>query len=119
MATFPTTVKPSSVRAIRRTSSRLAMSPFNFTQQVHDFKGRLRVVEFQYPPLSQADAATMEQFLEDCEGVTDTFTVDLDDYFPDSQPGSAVSMRLANPEFEYDITTAMTYGFSFVAMEAK
>lgn len=119
MATFPTTVTPSSVRAIRRTSSRLAMSPFNFTQQVHDFKGRLRVVEFQYPPLSQADATTMEAFLEDCEGVTGTFTVDLDDYFPNSQPGSAVSMRLANPEFEYDITTAMTYGFSFVAMEAK
>jgi hypothetical protein len=118
MATFPTTVTPSSVRAIRRTSSRLAMSPFNFTQQVHDFKGRLRVVEFQYPPLSQADAATMEAFLESCDGVTDTFTVDLDDYFPNSQPGS-VSMRLANPEFEYDITTAMTYGFSFVAMEAK
>lgn len=94
------------------------MSPFNFTQQVHDFKGRLRVVEFQYPPLSQADAATMEAFLESCDGVTDTFTVDLDDYFPNSQPGS-VSMRLANPEFEYDITTAMTYGFSFVAMEAK
>jgi hypothetical protein len=118
MADFPTTLTPSSVRAIRRTSSRMAMSPFNFTQQVHDFVGRLRVVEFQYPPLSQSDAAIMEAFLESCDGVTNTFSVDLDDYFPNSSPGS-VSMRLASSDFDYDINTAMTYGFSFVAIEAK
>jgi len=117
MVTFPS-ITPSSVRAIRRTSSRLATSPFNFTQQVHDFKGRLRVIEFSYPPLSATDAATMEAFLESCDGVTEIFSVDLDDYFPSSAPGN-VNMRLASSDFDYDISTAMHYGFSFVAIEAK
>lgn len=118
MATFPASLKPSSVRSIRRTSTRMAMSPFNFTQQVYDFTGRLRVIEFQYPPMSESDAETMEYFLEDCDGVAGTFLVDLDDYFPDSQPGST-SMRLASSDFEFDISTAMTYGFAFTAIEAK
>ena len=118
MAAFPSDIKPSNVRAIRRTSTRMAMSPFNYTQQVYDFTGRLRVIEFQYPPLTQSDAETMESFLESCDGVRDTFSVDLDDYFPDSLPGST-SMRLASSDFEFDISTAMHYGFSFTAIEAK
>lgn len=118
MATFPTSITPSSVRSIRRSSSRLAMSPFNYTQQVHDFKGKLMVVEFAYPPLTALQATTMDAFLDSCDGVTNTFQVDLDDYFPGTSPGTKF-MRLADPEISFDISTAMTYGFSFIAIEAK
>ena len=118
MATFPTTITPSNVRSIRRSSSRLAMSPFNYTQQVHDFKGKLKVVEFTYPPLTQTQAEDMDEFLDSCDGVTNTFSVDLSDYFPGTTQTN-VNMRLADPDYQFDISTAMTYGFSFIAIEAR
>lgn len=94
------------------------MSPFNYTQQVHDFKGKLKVVEFTYPPLDETDATTMDAFLDSCNGVTETFSVDLEDYFPGTTQTN-VTMRLADPDIQFDISTAMHYGFSFIAIEVK
>ena len=118
MAAFPSSPGFQSIKAIRRTSTKLAMSPYNFTQQVYSYGGKLKVVEFTLPPMTQSQATTVCGFLDDLNGYEGTFEVNLSGVYPDESGLTAVEMRLVNPDFEYSVSTAMHFGLTFTAMEA-
>ena len=118
MPTIPTQPGFSNMRAVIRSSSKLAISPFNFTQQVYSWKGKIRVVDFTLPPMLDAQAEDWIDFFEDCNGFEGVFTVDISDAFPNDPSANAVPMRLADPDQEWDINTLVHYGITFRAMEA-
>ena len=121
MATITKPASPGyrAVKAIRRTSTKLAMSPYNFTQQVYSYAGKLKVVEFTLPPLTSAQATNWCGFLDDLNGFENTWNEDLSTLYPDESGLSSVAMRLVNPDVEYSVDTAMHFSLSFVGMEAK
>jgi len=120
MATITKPASPGykSVNAIRRTTTKMAISPYNFTQQVASLGGKLKAVEFELPPMKEADAINWCGFLDDLNGFENTWNEDLTDIYPDESGLSSVAMRLAEPDIDYSISTAMHYGISFKGLEA-
>jgi len=108
-----------SIRAIRRSSTFLGMSPTNFTQQVYGYKGKLKVVELRLPPMEDTEATAWENFLDDLEGHVNTFNLDLSDVYPGESGLGSVAMRLVDPDVTWNLEAPLRYGFSFLAMEAK
>lgn len=117
--TLPSSPAFRSVTPMRRKSTTMSMSPYNFTQQVYSWSGKLKVVEFELPPMSTADATTWLTFLDDLEGHTNTFNIDLTDYYPDEPSASSVAMRMAEPDHGWSVDVLTNFGVSFTALEAK
>lgn len=115
---LPTSFKVAEVRAGYRSSSSLAMSPYNFTQQVFSWAGRQKVAEISVPIISAADANEWTQFFDSLDGFTNTFNMDLSDFFPHETGITSVPMRLSNPEAVWGLQPPLVYTFSFSAMEA-
>jgi hypothetical protein len=118
-----TITKPSSpaytgANAVLHASTVMAMSPYNGTQQVYDWKGRWKIVEFRLPPMTQTQAQAWTEFFEDLEGQANTWNEDLGDVYPHDATVGSVAMRLLEAEIGWDISTAMHYGFTFRAIEA-
>jgi hypothetical protein len=116
--TIPTTPGFKSVRALYRNSTAMSVSKYNFTQQVYSWKGKLKVVEFQLPPMNQTDADNWTEFFDDLNGYENTFNADLSTAYPHETGITSVAMRLMEPEQSWTIDEAMHHGISFVAMEA-
>ena len=76
------------------------------------------MVDFQLPPMVEADADDWLGFLDDLNGFEGTFTIDLSDYYPDETGLTSVTMRLTEPDHQYTVDTLMHHGISFRAMEA-
>lgn len=120
MATIalPASFARAKVKAVYRRSSALSMSPYNFTQQVYSWGGKMKIVEIQVPPLVQSDADDWTEFFDDLNGYENTFNLDLSDYYPHETGITSVAMRLVDPDQSWTIDEAMHYGFTFAAMEA-
>lgn len=76
------------------------------------------MVEFTLPPMTAAQADDWTKFFDDCDGYAHTFTANISAAFPHDPSATAVVMRLATPEIEYDVNTLAHYGITFTAMEA-
>jgi hypothetical protein len=118
MATIPTSPAFVSVTPMRRTSTAMAISPYNFTQQVYSWGGKLKVIDFQLPTMTESDATAWLAFFDDLNGFEGTFNIDLSDYFPDEAGLKSVAMRLTDPDVQYSIDILMNHSISFRAMEA-
>lgn len=116
---LPSTGGYVSVRALRRNSTKLAISGYNFTQQVYSWEGLLKVIEIQLTKMSQADFDDWTLFFNNLNGYENTFNIDLSDYFPDESGITSVAMRLADPEVDWQQDLEGYYSASFTAMEAK
>lgn len=116
---FPSDPAIRGMRVLKRAATRIGQSPYNFTQQVTDMGGRQRIIEVEWPQMTQAQATTVAQFFEDLEGQVNTFNLDLTPAFPNDPSLSSVPMRLVDSDVGWDIDVAKHYGFTFHAMEAK
>lgn len=101
-----------------RTSSVMSSSPYNFTQQVYSWKGKIKIVQIEVPAMEDPEAQQWTQFLDDLDGHVNTFTMDLSDLYPHESGIGAVAMRLADPEQVWSADAPFRYGFSFTAIEA-
>lgn len=117
--TIPTSPGFRSMRPLYRRSTAMSISPYNGTQQVYAWPGKLKVVEFTLPPMTEADAQNWTEFFDDLNGHENTFQVDLSTAYPHETGLTAVEMRLVEAEQSWDISTAKHTSLSFVAMEAK
>ena len=118
MATFPTNVGKKTVTAKYQRNSAMSVSPYNGTQQVYSWPMNLKVVDITFPPMTQTQADNFTQFIDDVNGHAEVFNMDLSDAYPHETGITAVSMRLANPDVQWDINTAIHYGITLTAMEA-
>ena len=121
MATITKPASPgfSQIKAVYRRSTAMSMSPYNGTQQVYAWPGKLKIVQFSLPPMTQVQADDWTEFLDDLNGYENTFNVDLSDAYPHETGITSVAMRLSSPEQSWDVNTAMHYGLTFEAIEAK
>ena len=116
--TIPSTPDFDSVKPIYRRSSKISVSPYTFTQQVYSWQGKLKVVEIILPPMTESDFNDWAEFFDDLNGYENTFNLDLSSYYPHETGITSVAMRMADPDFSWDISTALHYSTSFMAMEA-
>ena len=122
MATITKPSSPSykSLKAIYRRNTAIAISPYNFTQQVYSWGGKLKVVEFQLPPMKETEAIEWLNFFNDLNGYENTWQDDLTVAYPNESGSVAnIDMRLVEPDQSWEVETAKIYGISFVGMEAK
>lgn len=117
--TLPSSPGFKSVRAIRRKSSFMSISPYNYTQQVYSWGGKVKVVEFELPPMKSTDAENWVQFFDDLDGHVNTFQVDLSDIYKGETGLESVNMRLVDSETSFTVDLANISSFSFTAIEAK
>jgi hypothetical protein len=118
--TKPTSPAYKSLKAIYRRNTSIAISPYNFTQQVYSWGGKLKVVEFELPVMTETQATAWLNFFNELNGFENVWVEDLTRAFPnESGSVSAVNMRLLQTDTNWDVSTAMRYGITFSAMEAK
>ncbi len=119
MPTFPTNVAPQRVRVSRRTAAAVVESPTSLKLQVYQHPGKRWEIEVTLPPMPRDLAAAWTQFFYDCEGPVNTFAVNLDAFCPGLSPApGSVTFRLAEPVVGWDSELALTFGFSFRAVQA-
>lgn len=106
-----------SVQPTLETSSRLHMSPINFTQQVFDYGEDLKVCRFTLPRLNATEAGLWVSALRNLKGVVNVFGVDLSEIYLDGV--DLTYMRLLTPTFQWDVFSAMQYSLTFTGLEAK
>ena len=116
MATFPTSISPSSVRVMRTSAVAVTESSFSFKQQVQAHTGKRYSIEVSYPPMTEAQAAVFQQFFYDLNGREGTFTLNLTTYAQGITPAPGVlTFRMRDNVLGWDIKGKRIYGFSFVA----
>lgn len=116
--TWPGNSAIESMRPVYRRSSQLAMSPYNFTQQVYRNPGKMKVVEVTIAARTEAQFDTWSQWLDDMDGHTNTSNVDLSTAYPHETGITSVAMRLVNPDVEWTVANDGYYELSFALMEA-
>jgi hypothetical protein len=118
--TLPSTPGFSNLKSAYLRNGKLAMSPYNGTQQAYVWPMNVKLVDFTLPPMTEAQADDWTEFLDDLNTVENTFNVDLSTAFPHETGLSSVEMRLVPDEqAKWDINTAKHFGLSFRAMEVK
>ena len=105
--------------ARRISGTQMSISPYNGTQQVYVQPRVTRIVDFTLPVLSESEAEDWIGFLNDLNGMENTFTVDVSFAFPYDPSAGVVSMRLLNPEQTWSIMQATKVRLTFTAIEAK
>lgn len=97
MATYPLTfpsIVPSSAsfRIARSTSS--SVSPFTFTQQVYNFGGERWEGNVTFPPMTSANAAELQSFFLEMQGMYGTFLYGDPNYLAQGARGLATGSPL-------------------------
>lgn len=116
--TLPSPFKKQVVSVRRTNFSALSVSPWTASQQSQRLPGSLWVADFNLPPMAKAEGQTWVKFLDDLQGVTNTFKLDIDDLTMGTDGPGEIDMRLTTPDFEYSVNVLMQFGISFQAMEA-
>lgn len=93
------------------------MSPYSLQQRVHSFGGQRKQVEVTVPPIAESEADDWTQFFDSCNGMVNTFNLDVSDLYPHETGLTSVAFRLMEPSIFWDVSEAMHFGFSFVAIE--
>ena len=117
MATIPSgsTFNPSSA-GVRRAQG-MHIHPYSLQQSVQDWGGRVRVMNIVIPPVQGAEATLWTQFFDELNGVMETFTLDISQFFPHDPTANSVAFRLLKPDTGWDVDVASRYSFSFQAIE--
>lgn len=96
----------------------VAVNPYNLKRSVQNFGGKRKRVEIMIPPVQGSEASVWTQFLDDLNGMVETFFLDVTDVYPhEGLSASNVPFRLENPNISWDVEEAMRFGFSFTAIE--
>ena len=99
--------------------SQMSISPYNGTQQVYVQPRSTRIIDFTLPVLNEAEAEEWIGFLNDLNGLENTFTVDISFAFPNDPSAGTTVMRLLHPEQSWSIMEATKTRISFTAIEVK
>ncbi|ACB76711.1 hypothetical protein [Opitutus terrae] len=89
---------------------------FTLQSQVQLWPTMVYAIDVTLQPLDRADAATMESWLEELNGLEGTFSFDLNPWARGSLPGTR-TFRMVLPDDEWDGELAVTFGFAFSAQE--
>lgn len=92
-------------------------SPYSMQTSVQDWGGKAKRVEIIIPPVQGSEASVWTQFLDDLNGMAETFILDVTDVYPHDAGASSVPFRLESPNISWDVEEAMRFGFSFTAIE--
>lgn len=117
MATLPSGgIQRVRVRDERRQAE--TVSPFTGARKVYDWGARKYRVWVTTRPYKLGDAAiqTWLDFFEDCEGMVDTFTMNLSAYLPGRSGVSSVTLRMAGPHKEHTVPKNKVVSFEFEAV---
>lgn len=120
MATIalPTPFKKVNISVRRSNFSALSVSPWTGSQQAQRLPGALWFAEFTLPPMEAAEGRIWVKFLDDLQGVTNTFNLNINDFTTGSGGPGTIAMRLVSPDFEYSVGLLMHNRITFQAMEA-
>lgn len=113
--TFPT-LTPHRVRARRERAQGLVPNEFSLQDQVQLFPAQRWMISVEMQPMSRPQAAIFDTWLGELDGLTGTFSFNLDPWVPGRLPG-AKTFRLLSPDDEFDSVLATNFGFNFSAFE--
>jgi hypothetical protein len=116
--TFPNlSYKNVTIRRIRNQG--MTVSPFSKHVKITDWGVAQWGLRVELPPLVEGDPliSTMLTFLEDVDGIVETFDVDISRYVPHLTGPVVVTFRMNSPNFDYGMDDQRLYNFSFEATE--
>ena len=117
MPSLPTNYRISEAEAGYVRSQAQTQCPYSLQTLVQDWGGSRKRVTISVPPIGPSEAADWSGFFRGCNGMVNTFDLDVSDLYPDETGVGAVTFRLADPNFRYNINNAQFFGFSFDAIE--
>jgi hypothetical protein len=116
-ATFPTTGN-AEVTVTRRRKQAVVESEFGTNKYVQDWQASSWIVKVRTPPMKEGDPniATWIQFFEDCNGMVNTFTMDISRYVVGQSGLTALTMRMTKPNKSWSMDKRKVFGpFEFEA----
>lgn len=118
MATFPTTGNAEVViRRIRRQGQ--TVSPFTGGRKVYDWNADKWEATVTTPPMKEGDSNinTWIQFFEDCDGMVNTFTMNISRYVPGQAGLTSVTFRMVDPDKDWKMDKRKVFpAFTFTAL---
>jgi len=114
---LPTNYRIRSAQAGYARSQGVSVCPYSQQRLVQDWGGKAKRIQIEVPPISSTEAANWSQFFDDLNGMAETFVLDVTDLYPHEPGATAVTFRMDDPNFSYDINVAKHFGFTFTATE--